>query len=374
MKQIQNIIIGAGPSGLAMAAHFEKFSIPYEIIEKQDRPGYMWHHHYDRLHLHTLKQHSALPYLPFPEDYPDYVPRAKVAEYLGNYAKAMNIHPQYNTAVKWISKNKDGKGWRVETDKATFLTENVIVATGQNRSPNKPEWPGMSDFQGEIIHSRNYRNGKAWKNKNALVIGIGNTGAELAMELYECGANSHISVRSSVNVVPIKVMGRSYQKSAIMLENVPNVISDFIGRSIQKLVVGDLSGYGLPKPSLAPAKEMRLHRKTPLIDIGTIDLIKQGHIKVLPDVKSFTKTGIQFSNGEELPFDFVLLATGYRCGLDKFLEGADAIVDDKGFPPHWEIPQTHPGLYFLGYMEFSSGLLRAVDILSKKILKRIQKQ
>jgi len=372
MEKVQNLILGAGPSGLAIAARFKKNNIPYVILEKSNRAGFMWTQHYERLHLHTLKEHSALPYLPFPDDCPDYAPRNQVAEYLANYAAEMDIEPRYNTTVKWIEKS--GNGWKVETDNGNFHADNVVVAIGQNRNANKPTWKGIESFEGEIVHTKDYRNAKAYKGKKVLVIGIGNTGAELALEMVECEAESFVSVRRAINVIPREIFGRSYQLSAITMEKVPDVISDFIGRTVQKIVVGDLSKYGLGKPTMAPAKQMRLYRKTPLIDIGTIDEIKKGNIKVLPDVKSFGQNTVHFVDGQELPFDAVILATGYRRDLDKILENATDITDNNGFPKTWEFPKTHPGLYFLGYMEFNSGLLRAVNIISDWILKSVQKR
>ncbi len=374
MEKVQNLILGAGPSGLAVAARFEKNNIPYLILEKSNRAGFMWTQHYERLHLHTLKQHSALPYLPFPDHYPEYVPRDQVAEYLANYAEEMGIQPKYNTTVKWIEKVVTGNSWKVETDQGDYLTDNVIIAIGQNRNANRPKWEGIESFDGEVLHTKNYRNAKAYKGKKVLVIGAGNTGAELAMELIECGAESFISVRRPINVIPREIFGRSYQLSAITMEKVPNAISDFIGRTVQKFVVGDLTKYGLGKPTMSPGKQMRLYRKTPLIDIGTIDHIKKGNIKVMPDVKSFSKTSVLFVDGQELEFDVVILATGYRRDLDQILEDASSITDNYGYPNTWEFPKTHPGLYFLGYMEFNSGLLRAVNIISDWILKRVKKR
>lgn len=374
MEKVQNLILGAGPSGLAIAARFEKNNIPYVIVEKSNRAGFMWTQHYERLHLHTLKEHSALPYLPYPDHYPAYIPRDQVAEYLANYATEMGIQPKYNTTVKWIEKEKEGNGWKVETDQGSFLTDNVIIAIGQNRNANVPKWEGIDSFEGEVLHTKKYRNAKAYKGKKVLVIGAGNTGAELAMELVECGAESFMSVRRAINVVPREIFGRSYQLSAITMEKIPDFISDFIGRTIQKFVVGDLSKFGLGKPTMSPSKQMRLQRKTPLIDIGTIDHIKKGNIKVLPNVQRFGKNTVHFVDGQELHFDVVILATGYRRDLDQILEDANSITDKYGYPETWEFPKTHPGLYFLGYMEFNSGLLRAVNIISGWIFNRIQKR
>ena len=162
------------------------------VLEASDYIGFAWRNHYDRLHLHTVKQHSALPHMPYPADYPTYVSRLQVVEYLERYAERFNIKPLFGQTVGRIERNPAGEGWRVltepvrrsdavprrdPTETEQFTAERVIVATGYNRIPNVPELPGQDDFRGILWHSREYRNGAPFRNENVLVVGMGNTGA-----------------------------------------------------------------------------------------------------------------------------------------------------------------------------------------------------
>ena len=167
MKNIKNLIIGAGPAGLAVAGRMRKQGLDFEVLESTNNIADRWHHHYDRLLLHTVKQLSHLPYLEFPEDYPIYVPRAKLVEYYENYTKHFEIKPRFNKTVASIK--LEDEGWKVVTESGkVIIAENVIMATGINRIPHIPDFKNQENFQGEIIHSINYKNALPFENKKVI--------------------------------------------------------------------------------------------------------------------------------------------------------------------------------------------------------------
>ena len=366
-----NLIVGAGPSGLAMAGHFEKQSIPYTLIEKTQRVGNAWFEHYERLKLHTVKQYSALPYWPFPKDYPEYVPRDLFFKYLEGYAEHFGIQAKFGQTLKQVNQSENGQ-WEVQTEEGQqYITTNVILATGLNRLMNHPNWKGVGDFQGDVRHSRFYKNAKGYKGQRVLIIGMGNTGAEIAIDLHENGVQPFISIRNPVNIITREFLGRSYQHSAMVLEKFPFWIGDRLGQLAQKIAVGNLTKYGLPKPTMPPATELREHQKTPVIDIGTVKLIKQGHVVMMPDVAQFNPNTISFSDGRELPFDSVILATGYRAQVQDFFPGITLEVNRFGMPEDWKAAK-YKGLYFLGFTDYAGGLLRGINRTSSNILEAIE--
>ena len=153
MIQTQNTIIGAGPAGLAVAGRLANLGISFEIVEMANTVTPTWVNHYDRLHLHTAKELSALPHLDYPDDYPLYVPKDKVVEYMTNYAKHFKINPHFGEMV--ISVREEGEKWIAKTDSGKeFQSDNVIIATGFNRVPNMPTWQGMDKFKGFLQHSK----------------------------------------------------------------------------------------------------------------------------------------------------------------------------------------------------------------------------
>lgn len=375
-KQMANstLIIGAGPAGLAIAGRLAQKGLSCTLLEASDYIGFSWRNHYDRLHLHTVKEYSALPHMPFPARYPTYVSRLEFIEYLEQYAERFSIQPLFNQKVVSIRRNHTPDGlWRVQTETDTFTADEVIVATGYNRSPNIPDLPGVRNFRGILWHSHEYRNGAAFRNEHVLVVGMGNTGAELALDLLEHEAFPVISVRSPINIIRRDIFGRPAQKTAVLLSKLPNWLCDRIAGFTQKLTVGDMSAYGLGKPAHAPTYDNR-RGKTPVIDIGTIDQIKAGKITVVPGIERIHAKTVTFTDGRELPFDGIILATGYRPGLSAFLDQSitTKILNERGYPKNlWFDEPNLKGLYFLGFTTPRAGVLFHLNIDSERITEHI---
>ncbi|MEZ4777493.1 MAG: NAD(P)/FAD-dependent oxidoreductase [Bacteroidia bacterium] len=375
MEVINTLIIGAGPAGLAVAGRLRKADIPFEIIEKSDKIAWSWHNHYDRLCLHTVKQLSHLPHLPFPETYPLYVPREDLASYYESYAQHFGINPHFGQEI--ISVKKQDNHWVLNTRQGKiFAAENVVFATGINRVPFSPVWEGQENFRGKIIHSRNYKNPEPFLGQRVLLIGMGNTGAELALDLCESGVETYISVRSPINVVPRDVGGRPVQVTARMLEKLPFGLGDFIGTMVRKIVIGDLSRYGVPMSRLSPAEQLKTTGHTPVIDLGTVAHIKSGRIKILPDVDRFTNEGVQFKDGKTYAFDSIILATGYRANIHEFIENPEPLLDSYDIPKQPIAEGPYKGLFFVGFDNYKlGGILGTIFNDSEVVVKAIaQKQ
>lgn len=348
------IIVGAGPAGLAVAGRLRRLNIPFEILEKSNQVGSAWHGHYDRLHLHTVKEKSNLPYLPFPDNYPRYVPRQLLCRYFEQYADTFDIRPHFGEEVQAI--DREGERWRVRTAQGNeYLTGHVIVATGVNRVPYRPHFEGEERFQGKVIHSRAYKNAEPFRGQRVLVVGMGNTGAEIALDLAENGATPFLSVRGPVNIVPRDFLGRPTQLTALKLAQLPYWLGDWIGIQIRRITMGDMPRYGLSFPQVPPARQLRETGKTPVVDIGTADAIRAGKIKVLPDIDRFYPDGIAFADGQKLPFDAVILCTGYRARVQEFLRDTEGLLDRYEVPNCCMATGPHQGIYFIGFDNYTAG-------------------
>ncbi|MGF7218866.1 hypothetical protein GGR92_005045 [Spirosoma lacussanchae] len=370
---VTTLIIGAGPAGLAMAGQLAHLGIASTVLEASDYVGFAWRTHYDRLHLHTVKEHSSLPHLPYPASYPTYVSRLQLVEYLEQYTEHFGIKPLFNQKVTAIRPGQTAGRWEVQTETDLFLAERVIIATGYNRVPNVPELPGQSAFRGIIWHSREYRNGAPFQNEDVLVVGMGNTGAELALDLLEHGARPVISVRRPINIVRRDVFGRPAQPTAIFLSKFPHWFYDLMTGLSQRLTVGDLTAYGLGKPD-HPASYDTRRGKIPVIDIGTLDQIKAGAIAVAPAIRQVNPKTVTFADGSERPFDAIVLATGYRPGLLPLLGDtlAGQILNERGYPRQlWFDDPGLRGLYFLGFTTPLTGVIYNLTIDSEKIAKHV---
>ena len=139
MQHTDTLIVGAGPAGLAVAGRLSKMGIPFLLLEKAGRVAAAWHAHYDRLCLHTVKEHSDLPHGEMPAHYPVYVPRLEMIAYWDDYVRQMNITPLFGQEVSSVS--REGEGWITKTNGAVFQSKRVVVATGYNRMPYLPVWP-----------------------------------------------------------------------------------------------------------------------------------------------------------------------------------------------------------------------------------------
>ena len=358
-----------------MAARLRKLGIDFLLLEKTDAVGFSWQHHYDRLHLHTVKQFSHLPYLPFPEDYPLYVSRAQMCDYFESYARTFDLKPRFGEEVTEIS--RAGDRWRVSTQKGNlFHAREVVIGTGVNRIPYSPEFEGEAEFKGTIVHSRAYRRVDPFQGQSVLVVGMGNTGAEIALDFAEHDIPVAISVRGPINIVPRDAFGRPTQVTAKNLDKLPNWLSDRLGKIVQMLTVGNLAKYGLKTPSIAPAKQLREHGKTPVIDLGTVDMIKAGKIKILPAIERIEANGVRLEDGGFYECQAIIISTGYRPMLGGMIERVEELLDANECPKEVIPSGFHEGLYFLGFDNYTPGGILGVihrdsELIARSISSRV---
>jgi indole-3-pyruvate monooxygenase len=350
---------------LAVATCLAHSRVPFLVLEKSDTVGASWHRHYERLHLHTDNAHSALPYFPFPREYPRYLSRMQVIHYLEAYSRqhlsALRLGQEVGSA-----RRLNGR-WSVRTGNALYESTYLVVAAGYNRVPHVPAWPGQQDFQGSFLHSSQYRTGEAFRGRNVLVIGFGNSGGEIAVDLCEQGARASLSVRGPVNVIPRELLGIPILTIALAQRALPPRVADALNAPLLRLVFGDLARYGLQKDTQGPFTRIRNNGRIPLIDVGTIGLIKEGSIGVLPGVERLTEDGAIFTNGEHRRFDAVIAATGYRPRVSVFLPEAATSYDDEGVPLSSGRAAEVPGLYYCGYIVSPTGMLREISREARQI-------
>ena len=297
MTSTHTIVIGASAAGLASAACLQKQGIEFIVLEKYSQVATSWRNHYDRLHLHTSKKWSALPFKYFDNSLPNYPSRQDVADYLDKYAKELNIHPVFNTEVRSVKREKNN--WITETNNGSYQSLFVIVATGLNQQPNIPSIKGMDSFKGEILHSSQYKNGIPFAGKNVLIVGFGNSGCEQAICLHEHGAHPSLSVRSAVNVLPRDIFGFPVLELGKLTAMFPARVADKLNAPLIRMLVGDLIRLGLRKSKIGPREQIEKQKRIPLLDVGTIKLIKQGYIKVYGDILNIEGNTVYFENNQQ---------------------------------------------------------------------------
>lgn len=354
------LIIGAGPAGLAVAGCLGQRGLQPLVIDKAHHVGAAWRGHYERLHLHTVKALSALPGVPFASDAPRYVPRQGVVDYLTGYAQHHAIQPLFGEEALAIAPGDTG--WRTRTATGReLLSRSVVLASGANNVPVVPVFAGQASFQGHVLHSRDYRDAAPFSGRRVLVVGMGNTGAEIALDLAEQGVQTALSVRSPVNIVYRDVLGRPTQVSSILLSKLPTAWGDALATLLRNWTVGDLSRFGLRSAAISPLRQLREHGKTPVIDVGTLAYIKRGRIAVHPGIETFTPQGIRFTDGKAQAFDAVILATGYEPQVARLFPVAKPELDANRMPLHVVGRGAMRGVYFVGFdIRQPGGLLRTI--------------
>ncbi|URD95937.1 monooxygenase [Musa troglodytarum] len=374
------IIVGAGPSGLAVAACLREQGVPFVILERADCIASLWQKRtYDRLRLHLPKQFCQLPKLPFPEEFPEYPTRKQFIGYLESYAKQFEISPRFNQSVQSAKYDETSGLWRVtavvagddsgnRSAEVEYIGRWLVAATGENAEKVVPELEGLEEFGGDVKHVCDYKSGEAYQGKRVLVVGCGNSGMEVSLDLCDHDASPSMVVRDSalwwrpngvgppsslqVHVLPREVLGKStFELAVLLMKWLPLWLADRILVVLAWLVLGNVEKLGLKRPSTGPLELKNAQGRTPVLDIGALGKIRSGEIKVVPGIKRFIPGKVELVDGQLLDVDSVILATGYRSNVPRWLRGSDFFFSKDGlpkspFPNGWK---GSSGLYAAGF-------------------------
>jgi hypothetical protein len=331
-----------------------------------------WRNHYDRLHLHTNKSLSNLPYKKFGNTIPLYPSRQQVVDYLDNYQKEFNINPVFNTEAKLI--RKEGDYWITETNNGTFKSRYVIVTTGPFGKPKAINFNGMETFTGKILHSYGYKTGRDFKGQNVLVVGFGNSACEIAVDLYEQGAVPGMSVRSPVNVIPRDIMGIPILQLSLPMSLLPPGVADKINAPLIRWLIGEITKLGLKKLPYGPFEQIQRDGSVPVLDIGTIKHIREGHIKIYDNIDYILHKTIHFVDGKKEDFDAIIAGIGYYRDYAEIIEVDKKRFDDLKVSVSKQKYFGKDGLYFCGFRVAPTGQIREIALDAQKIAKDIAKK
>lgn len=348
------IVVGAGPSGLSVAASLTNQSIPYTILERENCFASLWKKYsYDRLHLHLKKQFCELPHKPFPPSFPSYIPKQKFLQYLEDYVAHFKINPLYHRTVENAEYDEGSEKWKVKAmNKDSGEVEEyegrfLVVASGETSDPFVPEIEGLKSFTGKVIHSTGFKNGKEFKDEHVLVVGSGNSGMEIALDLINHGAKTSIVVRSKVHILSRGMLNLGL----FLMKYLSMEMVDSMMVMLSKMVYGDVTNYGVGRPSEGPFYMKVKYGKYPIIDVGTFRKIKSQELKVLPaEIECVSGKNVLFKNGQLHSFDSIIFCTGFKRSTHEWLKGDDYLLNDDGipkpsYPIHWK---GKNGLYCVG--------------------------
>ncbi|KAK9058857.1 hypothetical protein SSX86_023701 [Deinandra increscens subsp. villosa] len=361
------VIVGAGPSGLAAAACLKEQGVPSVVIERSNCIASLWQlKTYDRLRLHLPKRFCELPLMPFPEDFPTYPDKKQFVEYLEAYAKRFGIDPVFDSSVERGEYDESIGMWRVKGvgrklgEEMEYVCRWLVVATGENAEVVVPEIEGMPEFCGEVKHTSEYKNGSVYKGKKVLVVGCGNSGMEVCLDLCNHNAKPSLVVRDAVHVLPRDMLGKStFGLSMWLLKWLPVRLVDRFLLFVSWLILGNTARFGLDRPTVGPLELKSISGKTPVLDVGALAKIKSGDIKIYPSIQQIGNHSVQFFNGKTENFDAIILATGYKSNVPAWLKEKEMFSEKDGYPrrPFPNGWKGACGLYAVGFTK--RGLLGA---------------
>lgn len=363
------LVIGAGPGGLAAAAALGRRGVRAVVLER-DEVASSWRRHYDRLHLHTTRRLSGLPGLPIPRRAGRWVSRDDLVQYLEEYVEHHGL--QVRTGVEVTRLDRVDGSWQLHTSDGTLTASEVVVACGFNHTPVPPRWPGVESYPGEVLHACDYRDAVPYRGRDVLVVGSGNTGAEIAVDLEEGGASRvRLAVRTTPHIVRRANLGWPSQGTGILVRRLPVRLVDRIARVVERTSVPDLSVHGLPRATTGLYSRVK-EGALPIQDVGLVAAVQAGRVEPVAAVESFDGPEVLLADGSRITPEVVLAATGYQRGLEP-LVGHLGVLDARGCPTARgsRTAPSAPGLWFLGYTNPISGMLRELRLDAVRIARAV---
>jgi hypothetical protein len=319
----RSCVIGAGFSGLAVAAALRRQSLAYDQLEATGELGGNWSHGvYQSTHIISSRKTTEYSDYPMPAHYPDFPSAAQMLQYLKDYAAHFNLtdNIEFNTRVQRVSA-APGELWRMTLKNGeTRIYGHVIICNGHHWDQRRPQYPGQ--FSGQEIHSKDYKCGEIFQGKKILVVGGGNSGSDIAVEAARYGAESHISLRRGYWFLPKTIMGLPTVE--YLRPWIPFFLLKLLLKWALRLTVGRYSRYGLEEPRHA------LFSRHPTINSQLLYALKHGTITPHKDIKKLSGNSVEFVDGTAIDVDMIVYATGYHVSLP-FVD-PEIIKWTNGFP------------------------------------------
>ena len=333
------LVIGGGQSGLCIAARLKQLQVDTLIVDRELRIGDNWRNRYHALTLHNQVQVNHLPYMLFPPNWPTYIPKDKLANWFEAYVESMELHYWTGTEFEGGSYDENEQRWsvvlrRADGSERTMRPRHVVMATGVSGIPSLPDIPSLKNFTGTIIHSSQYTDGEEWRSKKALVIGTGNSGHDIAQDLYSSGADVTLVQRSSTLIVSIEPSAQlvyapynegTLDDNDLIATSMPLLVArkshamvNEHAKRLDKELLNGLQRVGFKLDFGDGDTGWQFKYLTRgggyYFNVGCSDLVVSGEIalKQFSDIEGFVAEGARMKRGETLAADLIVLATGYK--------------------------------------------------------------
>jgi cation diffusion facilitator CzcD-associated flavoprotein CzcO len=319
-------VIGAGSSGIAAAKKLQDAGIEFDVFEKSDRVGGNWvfgnrngmSSAYRSLHINTSRDRMTYADYPMPADYPDFPHHSQIAQYFQDYVEHFDLRPRirFETGVEHASRRRDGV-WELSTERGeTLRYDALLVANGHHWDPRWPEpaFPGSDSFEGVQMHAHHYVDNQDLRGKNVVVLGMGNSAMDIAVEAAQVASNVYLAARRGVHVIPKYLWGRPLDQMGLS-PRIPFPIRQKILTLIIRSTTGPVERYGLPRP------DHKIAHAHPTISDEILSRLTHGAITPKPNIAALEGHSVRFVDGTAVEADVVVYATGYKVTFPFFDPG-----------------------------------------------------
>lgn len=364
------LVVGGGQAGLAVAARLRQLGVDTLIVDKMQRIGDNWRKRYHSLTLHNQVWINHLPYMPFPETWPIFIPKDKLANWFEAYAESMELNFWTDTEFLGADYDSVTRRWNVrvrrgDSGERTLRPRHLVVATGVSGIPSIPEIPGIEDFDGDVVHSASYSDGARYRGRNVVVFGTGNSAHDVAQDLHAYGANVTMVQRSSTTVVAVEPTSQkvySLFTEPLPIEDLDQIFSSMTYPEVMKtykILTEEMAeddreltdrlnqiGFRTDNGEDGTGFQMKYMRRGGgyYINVGCSELLIDGSIKLqqYSDIETVNDAGLLLKDGRSVPADLIVLATGFKNQQEfvrtRLGEGiADRIGGVWGFDDEGEI-------------------------------------
>jgi dimethylaniline monooxygenase (N-oxide forming) len=355
-------IIGAGSSGIVAAQVLDARRIPFDCFEKGSQTGGNWRYENDNgmssayrsLHINTSRRVMAFKTLPMPDHYPDYPDHFQMAAYFDEFADHFGLRDKIRFRTEVVSAEPVGDEWEVTVEDADGGRETnryraVLVANGHHWDPRWPEpaFPGSEEFSGEQMHAHHYREPDVLPGKRVLVLGLGNSATDIAVESSRIADATFLSVRRGAYVIPKYINGKPIDElSNPVTSMLPIAVQRFFASRALGIAAGDMTAYGLPKP------DHKLFEAHPTVSSELLPRLGHGDVRVKPNIDRFSGgRTVRFVDGSEEEIDLVVYCTGYKMTFP-FFDPKVLSAPDNRLPLYRRVVSAdRSGLYFIGFIQ-----------------------
>jgi putative flavoprotein involved in K+ transport len=367
-------VIGGGVSGLAAAVELRSRGVQAVVLESAAQPGRSWQDRYDSLKLNSVRWYSGFRGHPIPRASGRYVQREDFAGYIADYARQQAISFVPSAALRV---ERSGPHWATITADGTFVSRHVVVATGLMSQPRVPAWFDQSATRMRLLHSSQYHRASDFEGQDVLVVGAGNSGAEITTDLVRGRSRGTVTVaiRTPPNIMPRDLWGLPLQNFAVPNRYLPLTMQDQTGRVVQHIAFGDLGKTPIGRSPAGMFSRLKADGVSPTVDDGFVQAVRDGKIKIVDAIDALADAHARTVSGRLVAADAVIVATGYRTGLEDLLGGLGAL-DESGVPAQYGAQcklWRAAGLHFVGFSSPLSGHLRECMILARRAARAIER-